>query len=197
MSRQRNTRLAIVGALVAGALVVAAAVTARGGPTTPATLEAAIASEPLQKVTDLPSQSGAPRRSMFVQQTSAGFVCTWVAETATSKLRQGECNPTEDPLVGRALWATLTVDGGPALTDVRDARLIGLAAPESERVVIEMTDGSVRDAKVRAAKLDAGVFQAFAYRIKQADLKAGVGPVAVVAYDAAGRQLGHQETGIG
>lgn len=197
MSRQRKTQLVIVGAVLAGVLVVAAAVTARGGPTTPSTLEAAIAREPLQKVIDLPSQSGTPRRSMFVQQTSVGFVCTWVAETAVSKLRQGECNPTDDPLVGRALWATLTIDGGPALTDVRDARLIGLAAPESERIVIEMSDGSVRDAKVKAAKLEPGAFKAFAYRVKQADLKAGAGPVAVVAYDAAGRELGYQETGIG
>lgn len=198
ISRQGKVRVGIVaGAVLVCALVAAAVVTARGGPTTPAELDSAISSEPLVKVFDLPKQEGSPQRSMFIQPTSAGFLCTWVAENKASKLRQGECNPDDDPLVGNALWATLTYDGGPSVESVRDARLVGLATEAAGRVAVLMSDGSTRDAKVKRTEVEAGAFQAFAYRVRRSDLKSGIGPTAVVAYDVSGRELGRQTTGIG
>ena len=46
-------------------------------------------------------------------------------------------------------------------------------------------------------KVGADEFQAFAYRFKKVDLRNGVGPTAIVAYDAGGAEIGRQPTGIG
>ena len=60
-----------------------------------------------------------------------------------------------------------------------------------------MSDGSTRKVKLEKAKVGSDEFQAFGYRFKKADLKKGIGPTAVVAFDASGNELGRQPTGIG
>ncbi len=198
MSRNTRVRSAVAaGVIVVGALGVSAVVAARGGPTTPDDLEAAIASEPLMKVLDLPSAEGAEARALFVQPTSVGFLCVWDAPSATSRLRQGQCNSSDDPLGGRAISASLAYDGGPAVEGVTDARLVGLASHEAMSVAVLMSDGSGRALKLKRTKVGADEFQAFAYRFKKVDLRNGVGPTAIVAYDAGGAEIGRQPTGIG
>jgi hypothetical protein len=198
MSRDRKVRPVVVASVVViGALGVSAVVTARGGPTNPEDLKAAIASEPLVKVMDLPSAKGAEARAMFVQPTSAGFVCVWDAPSATSRLRQGQCNSSDDPLGGRAVSASLAYDGGPAVEGVKDARLIGLASREAASVIVLMSDGSTRAVKLRRIKVGSDEFQAFAYRFKNVDLEKGIGPTAIVANDTGGAEIGRQPTGIG
>jgi hypothetical protein len=198
LRRFRARHIAVLlGALVAGGALVGAVVAAQGGQPVPEGLEAAIASEPLVKVLDLPAASGAPSRSMFVQPTSAGFLCVWDAPSAGSRMRQGGCNRSDDPLGGRSISASLAYDGGPAIEGVDDARLIGLAVAETASVHIEMNDGSSRDVKLKKAKVGSDEFQAFGYRFKKSDLGKGIGPSAIVAYDAAGIEIGRQPTGIG
>ena len=188
---------ALFGALVAGGALVGAVVAAQVGQPVPHGLEAAIANEPLVKVLDLPDASGAPSRSMFVQPTSAGFLCVWDAPNALSRMRQGGCNPSDDPLAGRSISASLAYDGGPAIDGVDDARLIGLAVANTARIHVEMSDGTVRTVKLKKTKAGSNEFQAFGYRFKNQDLRNGIGPIAIVAFDASGTEIGRQPTGIG
>ena len=198
MLRSAKRRLIVTsGAVLAGVLIVAAVVAAQGGPEAPADLRKAIESEPLVKVLDLPSAEGAGARSMFVQPTSAGFLCVWDAPSASSKARQGGCNPSDDPLAGRAVSASLAYEGGPAADSVKDARLIGLATAETEAVHVVMNDGSVRELRVKSARVGVDTFRAFGYRFKTADLKKGLGPTMIVALDAKGAEIGRQPTGFG
>ncbi len=109
----------------------------------------------------------------------------------------GGCNSVDDPLNGSALSATLSYDGGPAIGDVKSATLFGLTAPGVARARVLMSDGSSREVKLKKAKVGSDEFQAFGYRFKKADLKRGIGPIAIVAFDANGVELGRQPTGIG
>jgi len=198
MLRSSKARsIAVLGAILGVALVVAAVVAAQSGPRAPVDLEAAIASEPLVKVLDLPGAEDVGARAMFVQPTSAGFLCVWDAPSAGSKARQGGCNPSDDPLGGRALSASLAYEGGLAIDGVKDARLVGLALPETADLRAIMNDGTARAITLKKLKVGSDEFQAFAYRFKRSDLKNGVGPTAIVALDVNGVEIGRQPTGIG
>ena len=191
-------RLAIlVGAVLVGGLVAAAVVTARGGPTASDALELAIASEPLVKVTDLPSADGVEARGLFIQRTSVGYLCVWDAPNEKSKLRQGQCNPTDDLFGDRAVFASLAYEGGPAIEAVKDARLVGVVPAGAAGVAVLMSHASRRELKLKRLSGGTSDIRAFGYRFKKADLKRGIGPTAIVAYDAAGNELGRQPTGIG
>lgn len=189
--------LFVLAAVVATSAVVAAVVGAQSQPLVPENLQAAIDSEPLIKVLDLPAESGGAVRSMFVQPTTAGLLCVWDAPNATSRARQGGCHPTDDPLGGNALSASLAYDGGPSIEGVKDARLIGLASIDTASVRVLMSDGTFRAIKLKKTKAGSDEFQAFGYRFKQSDLRKGIGPAAIVAFDASGAELGRQPTGIG
>jgi hypothetical protein len=197
MMRSFKARLiAVLSVALAGGLVVGAVVAAHNGPQVSADLESAIAGEPLVKALDLPDTE-AGRRSVFLQPTSAGVFCVWDAPSATSKIRQGGCNSSDDPLGGRAVSASLAYDGGPGIEDVKDARLIGLVASEAASVHVDMSDGSQRVTKLKKAKVGSDEYLVFGYRFKRSDLKNGIGPTAVVALDSAGAEIGRQPTGIG
>ena len=61
-----------------------------------------------------------------------------------------------------------------------------------------MTDGDARaQVKLKKTKVGSDEFQAFGYRFKKADLEEGIGPIAIVALDADGVEIGRQPTGIG
>lgn len=160
-------------------------------------LIAAIDEAPLTRVADIGAAEGAPSRGVFVQLTKTGHVCVWEAPSATSRERGGGCNSLDDPLNGSALSATLGYDGGPAISDVRSASIFGLAAADVSRITAQMSDGTLREINVKKAKIGSDEFQAFGYRFKKADLEKGIGPTAIVAYDAAGKEVGRQPTGIG
>jgi len=160
-------------------------------------LIAAIDETPLTRVAEVEASGGAPGRGVFVQLTKTGHLCVWEAPSATSRQRGGGCNSVDDPLNGSALSATLSYDGGPAIADVRSASLFGLAAKDVVRASVLMSDGTLRDIKLKRARAGSDEFQAFGYRFKKGDLRRGIGPTAIVAFDAAGAELGRQPTGIG
>ena len=109
----------------------------------------------------------------------------------------GGCNPASDPLAGGALSASLAYEGGPAIDTVTDARVIGLASAETSAIRIVMSDWSFRTVKIAKAKVGSDELHAYGYRFKKRDVERGIGPAAIVAYDAAGAELGRQPTGIG
>jgi len=189
--------IVLLGAVVATGAVVGAVVAAERGPRVPSGLEAAIENEPLVKVLDFPGGDGRAGRSVFVQPTSAGFLCLWDAPDATPRARQGGCNSSEDPFAGTQMFISFAYDGGPAVADVKDARLIGLAAPAVTGVRVLMGDGSSRALSLRPVAVAGGRYRAFGYRSGLGDLRRGVGPVAVIASDETGAEIDRQATGFG
>lgn len=155
---------------------------------------------PLTKVADIPAANGLGGRGVFLQPTSAGFLCLWDAPSATALTKQGGCNQSSDPLGGRKMMMSLAYDGGPAIRDVSDARIIGIASLDVAAIEIAMTDGTRRAVKLKRTNEIVGLngsFRAFGYRLKHSDLKRGVGPTEVVAYDLSGTEIERQPTGIG
>ena len=193
-------RMAVVLALaLAGSLLVGSVVAAQrgGSPPDAAKVEAAIAAAPMTRVADVAGGEGFARRGVFIQELDTGDLCVWDAASASSPDRQGGCNSIDEPLGGSAVSANLAYDGGPAIESVRDARLSGLANSSATSVVVLMSDGSERMLPLKPVHADAGDFVAFGYRFKKSDLRSGVGPIAVIARAAGGKELGRQPTGIG
>ena len=146
---------------------------------------------------EIPSADGLPARGVFAQVTSTGHLCLSDAPLSAPLMGGGGCNPADDPLGDRAFSASLAYDGGPAIQDVKDARLIGLTSSQVESLRVLMSDGSSRQVKLKSAKVAGNELNAFGYRFKRADLKKGIGPTAVVAFDADGVEIDRQATGIG
>jgi hypothetical protein len=160
-------------------------------------LVAAIDEAPLTRVADVPAGDGLSGRGVFVQVTETGHVCVWEAASATSRERGGGCNSADDPLNGRPLSFTLGYDGGPALGDVKSATLVGLASSEVARASVLMSDGSSREISLKKTKVAGDDYRAFGYRFKKADIRNGIGPTAVVAFDLGGTEIDRQPTGFG
>ncbi len=161
------------------------------------TLTAAIDEAPLVQVADIAAGEGSPGLGVYTQLTNTGHLCVWEAPSATSRERGGGCNTIDDPLNGRPLSFTLSYDGGPATEDVRSATVFGLALGDVASLRVVMSDGSWRAVKLKKAKVGSDEFKAFGYRFKKSDLKKGIGPIAVVALDSTGVEIGRQTTGIG
>jgi hypothetical protein len=159
-------------------------------------LAAAIGADPLVRVADITRGDGSPSLGVFVQLTRTGHLCVWEAPSATSRERGGGCNPADDPLGGEALSVTFSYDGGPAVADVTSATLFGLAAPEVAHATVLMSDGSRREIRLKSIEVGGDELRVFGLRIKAADLRRNVTPIAVVALDAAGKELDRQATGF-
>lgn len=199
MTRIRISRpwIVLTAGLVLAAIFVGGVVAAQvGSEAAPEGLEAAIRDEPLTQVVEIPEAPGLARRAVYVQQTSAGFVCLWDAPNASTLARQGGCNRDDDPLAGKAMLVSLAYDGGPAVADVKDARLIGLVLPDVARVEVAMSDGTRRAMRLKKTPVGDDFLQAFGYRFRKADLRRGVAPTAVVALDASGKEIERQATGF-
>ena len=195
MRRTKRRWLAVgVGAVLAGTLA-GSVIASRADDGSD--LAAAIGEDPLTRVADIAAAEGSPGRGVFVQKTSTGHLCVWEAPSATSRERGGGCNPAADPLNGRPLSFTLSYDGGPALGDVKGATLFGLAAADVAGASVVMSDGTERQIRLQKAKVVGEDYRAFGFRFKKADLRARIGPIAVVAVNANGAQIDRQATGIG
>ncbi len=196
MSAERTRRWIVggIGLLAAGALA-SAVVASRFDDGSE--LSAAIGDAPLTRVADVAAADGASARGVFVQQTATGHLCVWEAPSATSRERGGGCNTADDPLNGRAISFTLSFDGGPAIESVTAATVFGLASDDVARASVAMSDGSVRQIRLRLASVGGHEFRAFGFRFRRADLRRGIGPVAIVAFDAHGEEIDRQTTGIG
>lgn len=185
------TAVGLAAVLVGGILAAQLA-----GSGDPEALVSAIGEDRATKVADIAAEPGHQARSVFVQTTSTGHVCLWDAPSATSPARQGGCNSAEDPLGGRELSVSFAYDGGPAPSTVTDARLIGLGAADVADVEVLMSDGTRRTMHLRTVRVGMDEYRAFGYRFKRADLRRGVGPTAVIAFDASGAEIDRQTTGF-
>ena len=202
MLRRSNMRrlVALVVGLVAAAVFAGAVVSAQFDGVPTADFEASLRNDAAIRVASIPAQDGLPARSVLVQPTTSGHLCLWDAPSASSKARQGGCNPADDPLAGRKLTISLAYDGGPAASDVTDARLIGLVSLEASSVQVIMSDGTRRTVPIgreAAVAMEAGRFRAFGYRFPRSDFQRGLGPTAVVVRGAGGAELDRLTTGYG
>jgi len=146
------------------------------------------------------SVQGAGDRVVVVERTPDGYLCLWDSPDTAAEEGTGGCNPVDDPLGGRKLFASITYDGGPSIATVHDARLSGLAAVDVDQVVVAMSDGSTRRVNLArpSTRAVAGAdYRSFAYRVHEHDLRRGVTPVAVVALGASGVEIDRQATGVG
>ena len=189
--------LVVLGILALGGVLAGSVVAARLGPPDVERLQAAIEKDPLVRVTGLPASGNVRERDVFVQLTSTGHLCLWDAPAASPRELQGGCNSADDALGGGTVRASLGYEGGPAPEDVRDARIVGLARIDVQEVRIAMSDGTARRVALRRVAIGSAEYRVFAHRIKPSDLRMGLGPVAVVAVDATGRELDRQTTGFG
>jgi hypothetical protein len=195
-ARRRRGRwlVAVVGVVLGGALASAVVASSFDDGST---LSAAVAEAPLVQVADIAAEDGASALGVYTQLTETGHLCVWEAPSATSRQRGGGCNTVDDPLNGRPVAFTLSYDGGPATADVHGASVFGLALSRVAGLRVLMSDGSWRAVKLKKAKVGAGEYKAFGYRFKKSDLKRGIGPIAVAAFDASGAEIDRQVTGIG
>jgi hypothetical protein len=191
-------RVVVVAAVGIAAVVLVGGVVAAGFDWSQSAeeMKASLAQTRPIQVADIPAADGIAARGVFAQITSTGLFCLTDAPLDAPLEGGGGCNAADDPLGGSAVSASLAYDGGPAIETVKDARLIGLAAGEAASVRVLMSDGSTRGVKLKKSSVGRDL-QAFGFRIRKSDLKKGIGPIAVVAFDANGDELGRQTTGIG
>jgi hypothetical protein len=196
---RRRRGIVVVAAMTIGAAVVVGGVIAGGFDWSRSAeqLDAALVDAQPTRVADIPASDGHPARGVFAQITSTGHFCLSDAPLDAPLMGGGGCNPLGDPLGGRAISASLAYDGGPAIETVRDARLVGLAASNVATARVLMSDGSLRAVKLKRAQVGSDELSAFGFRVRKSDLKKGIGPVAVVAYEGNDVEIGRQPTGIG
>ena len=193
----RKTMLLLGTAVIGGAVLAAGVVAAHlRAPQSPQELDAALKGAPLVKVADIPGAPGLAARGVFAQ-ASHGLVCLWDAPSATSRARQGGCSSLDDPLGGHLLSASLAYDGGPATSDVSDARLSGIADRSVSSLEVLMSDGARLAIPLRAADVAGASYWAFGYRFDRTEFRTGVEPKAILALDEGGQEVDRQPTGFG
>jgi hypothetical protein len=199
----RNKKLIIVvAACVVGGLAAAGVATAvfRAAGTPSAAPDLSSSTGDRMVVARFAHVAGSGDHVVVLQRTRDGYVCVWDAPDDSADKGGGGCNPAADPLGGRKLFVNLTYDGGPDASTVHDARLSGLVSSEVSAVDVVMTDGSTRRVAIthtNTRALAGADYGAFAYRVRQPEVRAGVTPVAVLARDSSGAVIDRQTTGIG
>jgi hypothetical protein len=200
--RNRKVWVALLGCVVAGGTtgIVASGVSGGNGQPglEPAAVEAALATGVPVRVASFAAAPGKQSRAVFLRETSDGLLCLWDAPDAGSH-GPGGCNRATDPFAGQKMMISMAWDGGPALSTISDARLIGIVAADVEGLLLAMSDGTSRRVALQGSQTAiraAGLYRAFAYRIRQSDLRAGIEPVAVVALDGNGQAIDRQATGL-
>jgi hypothetical protein len=202
MPRNSSTKrwLALAAGLVVAAIFAAGVVGARFDGLPGEDFEAALQDDAAIRVAEIPARDGLSAHSVLVQPTSTGLLCLWDASSSNAQSRQGGCNRADDPLAGRKLTISLAYDGGPAVGDVRDARLIGLASFEVDSVQVLMSDGTrraIRMGRAAAVASEAGRFRAFGYRFPRSDFRRGIGPTVVIGLSKDGTEVDRLTTGYG
>lgn len=179
--------------------VVTSAVRGGNGKETldPAAVEAATASGVAVKVATFPPLAGREGRAVFMRKTSNGLLCLWDAPDGRRE-GPGGCNRASDPFGGRKMMISLAWDGGPALSTITDARLIGIVAVDVDAVTVRMSDGSTRSVALTGSQAGthSDFYRAFAYRVQPADIRAGIEPISVSAFDDTGKLIDQQNTGL-
>jgi hypothetical protein len=197
-NRGRRWYALVLGGTALALLLTGGVVAAQLRPfESPEVFDSALRNSEMVRVADITSADGKPARGVFVQRTPTGLFCLTDAESAGDVSRGGGCNAAAEPLGGEEVFISFAYEGGPALADVRDARLIGLASLEVSAVDVLMNDASRRRVRLRDAKIGGEAYRAFGYRFKKSDLRRGASPTAVIALDKTGREIDRQPTGFG
>jgi hypothetical protein len=197
-NRGRRWYVSVLGVMTLALLVTGGVVAAQFRAfASPESVDSALRTSEMVRVADIASADGAAARGVFVQRTPNGLFCLTDAQSAGGVSRGGGCNAAADPLGGKSLFISFAYEGGPAVADVKDARLIGLSSLEVSAVEVLMDDGSRRTMRLREARIGADTYRAFGYRFRKADLRRGVSPASVIALDDAGQEIDRQPTGFG
>jgi hypothetical protein len=134
--------------------------------------------------------AGGSARAVFLNRSKdQSQICVWDTDVASGS-QSGGCNPAGNFFGGHAFTLSLSYDGGPGLDTVRDARIVGVVTRGVASLEVVYADGSTRAVPITR---DGG----FAHAVPPELLARRVGPVAVVARNAAGKVLDRQATGIG
>lgn len=139
--------------------------------------------------------NGAPERGVYLAQLEDGRTCLMDAD-AGGRTAGGGCSRGDDALDGEPFSATFMYDGGPDPSSVTDARLAGLVAPSVARIFAVMSNGSTRTLPLSEKGVASTSYRVFAFRVSRGDLRNGVTPTAIVAYDRQGTELARQSTGL-
>jgi hypothetical protein len=199
----RRKRLIVVATLVVTAVVVGAlaglgVVTATASSDSPGLA----AAEGLQRnglgtrVATFPGASGTAERAVYLAQLPDGRTCLMDGDLDGRTAGGGCSRSAADPLGGRPFSVSFMFDGGPDASSVTDARLAGLVASNVAKLAAVMSDGSTRPLALSERGVASTSYRVFAFRVSQADLRKGVTPTVVVAYDRLGAELGRQSTGL-
>jgi len=132
--------------------------------------------------------AGIPRAVFVAKADNDRMICFWDVDMLRGD-RGGGCSDDADMFKNRDLAASLMYDGGPGIESVSGARIVGLVTRRVARVEVLNSAGSATAVPISA---DRG----FAFLVPSDELAAGIGPVAVIAYDRAGRELTRQQTGF-
>lgn len=195
----RPTRRGVFLGMIALTAIVTAGGVIAASPEAPPdldALDAAVERDAMIRAAEIPATDRLAARGVYLQLTSTGHFCLWDAPAVGSTRRQGGCNPAGDPLAGRPMSISFAYEGGPNARTVTDARLIGVVTAEVARVSVEMSDGTRRRVALRPTRVGGTDYRAFGYRLRGSDLRDGVGPVAVLAFDQDGREIDRQSTGF-
>jgi hypothetical protein len=134
-------------------------------------------------------RSSGSSHAVFVNRSQDGSqICVWDTELA-SGAQAGGCNPSDDFFAGHAFTVSLAYDGGPAVADVHNARIVGIVSGAVASIEVVYTDRSSRRVAITPDR-------AFAHAVPNGALRGGVAPLAVVARNAAGDEIDRQETRI-
>jgi hypothetical protein len=133
-------------------------------------------------------------RVVFVATLDDGSLCVNDSNITQTKW-SGGCNDSSMPLGGKSFRVSFTAEGGPTVDTLTDARLSGLVDSSVHRLVVRMTDGSSREITL-SNEVAGTAYRAFAYRVAKSDILAGATPRTVIAYDAEGKELDRQATGL-
>jgi hypothetical protein len=200
VSRKRLTvaAIALAVAATAGALAIAAtrgeqprAFSRPGSAADALPIRAARFLEPGQsrRIATFASASGTPRAVFLSRSRDDTQVCVWDTDTETGA-QSGGCNPSANFFAGHAFTSSLGYDGGPAVATARDARIVGVVTDAVATLEVVYADGTAKQVTITR---DRG----FAHTVPNGLLRKGIGPVALIARNAAGLVIDRQVTGIG
>jgi len=133
--------------------------------------------------------AGGRERGVYLAKTRDGRqLCLFDTDLATGD-QGGGCNDADALFGEQSIVISLAYEGGPTRTTIRDVRIIGLATPSVDSVAVELSNGERQPVRLTRD-------QGFAWVMPQADVRRGLEPVGVVAFDQTGRVLDRAQTGF-
>lgn len=142
-----------------------------------------------RRVADFTNE-GNSDRAVYVARTSDNqMVCLWDTNLRTGH-QGGGCNYANDVFGQGRMMVSFSFDGGPAVEDISEARVIGIVDPAVARVEILQSNGQLADVALTADR-------AFAVAFRQSDILGGRAPAAVIARDSDGTEIDREPIKLG